>query len=142
MGFFSGIGSAVKAVKPALAQQIQQPVASVVSGAPVAVSGGGFGLTSGLLSLLNDPAIRAKLNLSTPAAQEVAPAATAAPAAPSLSMNQQNFMNTDAYKQAYSNYLQSLAPNSSPVTPKGVSYIDIYDEMSRDSANLRPFRRS
>jgi hypothetical protein len=138
-----GFSSMIKApMGQLIASGAIQPVAKAVGSSPSgAVQGGGLSMTSGLLSLLNDPAIRAKLNLSTPAAQEVATAATAAPAAPSLSMNQQNFMNTDAYKQAYSNYLQSLAPNSSPVTPKGVSYIDIYDEMSRDSANLRPFKR-
>ena len=147
MGFSSmlrpAMMSAAKAVKP-LVQQVQssqQPVAAVVSGTPTAVSGGGLMNLSGIMQLLNDPKIREQLNLSTPVAEQ-----SAAPAAPaanqvSLSPEQQGFMNTDAYKQGYANYLQNLASPGSAVTPKAVSYIDIYEDMKRDSSKLNPLQR-
>lgn len=144
MGFSSmlrpAMMSAAKAVKP-LVQQVQssqQPVAAVVSGTPTAVSGGGLMNLSGIMQLLNDPKIREQLNLSTPVAEQ-----SAAPAANqvSLSPEQQGFMNTDAYKQGYANYLQNLASPGSAVTPNAVSYIDIYEDMKRDSSRLNPFQR-
>lgn len=144
MGFSSmlrpAMMSAAKAVKP-LVQQVQssqQPVAAVVGGTPTAVSGGGLMNLSGIMQLLNDPKIREQLNLSTPVAEQ--PSAPAANQM-SLSPEQQAFMNTDAYKQGYANYLQNLASPGSAVTPNAVSYIDIYEDMKRDSSRLNPFQR-
>ena len=143
MGFFSKpiiskalLNSGV--VKAAAKPVSQQPVAAVVSGTPTAVSGGGLMNLSGIMQLLNDPKIREQLNLSTPVAEQ--PAAPAANQM-SLSPEQQAFMNTDAYKQGYANYLQNLASPGSAVTPKAISYIDIYEDMKRDSSRLNPFQR-
>ena len=132
-----GFGSIISSAIPALVKSgAIKPAATPVSQQPVAVAGGLN--TLGIMQLLNDPKIREQLNLSTPVAEQ--PAAPAANQM-SLSPEQQGFMNTDAYKQGYANYLQNLASPGSAVTPKAVSYIDIYEDMKRDSARLNPFQR-
>ena len=104
-------------------------------GAPAVVQGGGF--NSGLMSLLNDPNVRARLNLgSSPSAQEQSPVTASEPAQPTF---QELYMSSPEYMNGLSSFRQRLSPSSS--TPQQ-NYLDLYNQMTLNTKNINPFRRS
>ena len=104
-------------------------------GAPAAINSGGFsGL--GLMSLLNDPNVRAQLNLgSSPSAQEQSPVTASEPAQPTF---QELYMSSPEYMNGLSSFRQRLSPSSS--TPQQ-NYLDLYNQMTLNTKNINPFRR-
>ena len=104
-------------------------------GAPAAINSGGFsGL--GLMSLLNDPNVRARLNLgSSPSAQEQSPVTASEPAQPTF---QELYMSSPEYMNGLSSFRQRLSPSSS--TPQQ-NYLDLYNQMTLNTKNINPFRR-
>jgi hypothetical protein len=103
-------------------------------GAPAVVQGGGF--NSGLMSLLNDPNVRARLNLgSSPSAQEQSPVTASEPAQPTF---QELYMSSPEYMNGLSSFRQRLSPSSS--TPQQ-NYLDLYNQMVLNTKNINPFRR-
>jgi hypothetical protein len=133
--------AAAKGIDPVV-RPVKQPVASVVSGAPVAVSGGGFGLTSGLMSLLNDPAIRERLNLSTPTPNVEPVAQEPVTEAPVQNTVDQQFLSSPEYRTAYDSYLNRLS-NPQPVISPYQAFVDarMEREQSEDRSYVNPFRR-
>jgi hypothetical protein len=103
-------------------------------GAPAVVQGGGF--NSGLMSLLNDPNVRARLNLgSSPSAQEQSPVTASEPAQPTF---QELYMSSPEYMSGLSSFSQRLSPSSR--TPQQ-NYLDLYNQMVLNTKNINPFRR-
>jgi hypothetical protein len=103
-------------------------------GAPAVVQGGGF--NSGLMSLLNDPNVRARLNLgSSPSAQEQSPVTASEPAQPTF---QELYMSSPEYMSGLSSFSQRLSPSSR--TPQQ-NYLDLYNQMALNTKNINPFNR-
>jgi hypothetical protein len=104
-------------------------------GAPAAMySGGGF--NSGLMSLLNDPNVRARLNLgSSPSAQEQSTVTASEPAQPTF---QELYMSSPEYMSGLSSFSQRLSPSSR--TPQQ-NYLDLYNQMALNTKNINPFNR-
>jgi hypothetical protein len=97
-------------------------------------SGGFSGV--GLMSLLNDPNVRARLNLgSSPSAQEQSPVTASEPAQPTF---QELYMSSPEYMNGLSSFRQRLSPSSS--TPQQ-NYLDLYNQMVLNTKNINPFRR-
>jgi hypothetical protein len=91
---------------------------------------------SGLMSLLNDPNVRARLNLgSSPSAQEQSPVTASEPAQPTF---QELYMSSPEYMNGLSSFRQRLSPSSS--TPQQ-NYLDLYNQMVLNTKNINPFRR-
>jgi hypothetical protein len=104
-------------------------------GAPAAMNSGGFSGV-GLMSLLNDPNVRARLNLgSSPSAQEQSPVTASEPAQPTF---QELYMSSPEYMNGLSSFRQRLSPSSS--TPQQ-NYLDLYNQMVLNTKNINPFRR-
>jgi hypothetical protein len=103
-------------------------------GAPAVVQGGGF--NSGLMSLLNDPNVRARLNLgSSPSAQEQSTVTASEPAQPTF---QELYMSSPEYMSGLSSFSQRLSPSSR--TPQQ-NYLDLYNQMALNTKNINPFNR-
>lgn len=104
-------------------------------GAPAAMNSGGFSGV-GLMSLLNDPNVRARLNLgSSPSAQEQSPVTASEPAQPTF---QELYMSSPEYMSGLSSFSQRLSPSSR--TPQQ-NYLDLYNQMVLNTKNINPFRR-
>ena len=104
-------------------------------GAPAAMNSGGFSGV-GLMSLLNDPNVRARLNLgSSPSAQEQSTVTASEPAQPTF---QELYMSSPEYMSGLSSFSQRLSPSSR--TPQQ-NYLDLYNQMALNTKNINPFRR-
>jgi len=109
-------------------------------GAPAVVQGGG--LSSGLISLLNDPAIRERLNLSTPTPNVEPVAQEPVTEAPVQNTVAQQFLSSPEYRTAYNSYLNRLS-NPQPVISPYQAFVDarMEREQSEDRPYVNPFRR-
>ena len=109
-------------------------------GAPAVVQGGGF--SSGLMSLLNDPAIRERLNLSTPTPNVEPVAQEPVTEAPVQNTVDQQFLSSPEYRTAYDSYLNRLS-NPQPVISPYQAFVDarMEREQSEDRSYVNPFRR-
>jgi len=115
------------------------------AGAPAVAEGGGF--NSGLMSLLADPAIRARLNLSSPAQkvesmgpekQTVAPL----PSPPVQNTLNQNFLRSPEYQTAYNSYLNRLSNPPQVISPyQAFVNARMEREESENRPYVNPFRR-
>ena len=105
-------------------------------GSPATTNSGGFFSGVGLMSLLNDPNVRAQLNLgSSPSAQEPSPGTASEPVQPTF---QELYMSSPEYMNGLSSFRQRLSPSSS--TPQQ-NYLDLYNQMALNTKNINPFRR-
>ena len=109
-------------------------------GAPAVVQGGG--LSSGLMSLLNDPAIRERLNLSTPTPNVEPVAQEPVTEAPVQNTVAQQFLSSPEYRTAYDSYLNRLS-NPQPVISPYQAFVDarMEREQPEDRSYVNPFRR-
>ena len=109
-------------------------------GAPAVVQGGG--LSSGLMSLLNDPAIRERLNLSTPTPNVEPVAQEPVTEAPVQNTVPQQFLSSPEYRTAYDSYLNRLS-NPQPVISPYQAFVDarMEREQPEDRSYVNPFRR-
>jgi hypothetical protein len=109
---------------------------STPGGAPAALYTVAVFQGSGLMSLLNDPNVRARLNLgSSPSAQEQSPVTASEPAQPTF---QELYMSSPEYMSGLSSFSQRLSPSSR--TPQQ-NYLDLYNQMALNTKNINPFRR-
>jgi len=110
-------------------------------GAPAVVQGGGF--NSGIMSILADPAIRERLNLSTPTSNVEPVAQEPVTEAPVQNTVAQQFLSSPEYRNAYSSYLNRLS-NPQPVISPYQAFVDarMEREQSGNRSYVNPFRRS
>lgn len=109
-------------------------------GAPAVVQGGGF--NSGIMSMLADPAIRERLNLSTPTPNVEPVAQEPVTEAPVQNTVAQQFLSSPEYRNAYSSYLNRLS-NPQPVISPYQAFVDarMEREQSGNRSYVNPFRR-
>ena len=110
-------------------------------GAPAVVQGGGF--NSGIMSMLADPAIRERLNLSTPTPNVEPVAQEPVTEAPVQNTVAQQFLSSPEYRTAYDSYLNRLS-NPQPVISPYQAFVDarMEREQSGNRSYVNPFRRS
>jgi len=109
-------------------------------GTPAVVQGGGF--NSGIMSMLADPAIRERLNLSTPTPNVEPVAQEPVTEAPVQNTVDQQFLSSPEYRTAYDSYLNRLS-NPQPVISPYQAFVDarMEREQSEDRSYVNPFRR-
>jgi len=136
-GTFSMVPTQAMEVGPMQGSGIAVPTPG---GAPAVVQGGGF--NSGLMSLLADPAIREKLNLSTPTPNVEPVAQEPVTEAPVQNTVAQQFLSSPEYLTAYSSYLNRLS-NPQPVISPYQAFVDARMERERSGNRtyVNPFRR-
>lgn len=110
-------------------------------GAPAVVQGGGF--NSGIMSMLADPAIRERLNLSTPTPNVEPVAQEPVTEAPVQNTLAQQFLSSPEYRTAYDSYLNRLS-NPQPVISPYQAFVDarMEREQSGNRPYVNPFRRT
>jgi hypothetical protein len=108
---------------------------AVASGTPAKITSGGGFSPIGVASLLNNPQIRAQLNLSNAPAEQQATPVQEQPKQPTI---QELYLSSPEYQAGLNSFAQRLS--SVPVTPQQ-AYRDIYQGMVRDSNKLNPFQR-
>jgi len=110
-------------------------------GAPAVVQGGGFN-SGGLMSLLADPAIRERLNLSTPTPNVEPVAQEPVTEAPVQNILAQQFLSSPEYETAYGSYLNRLS-NPQPFISPYQAFVDARMERERSGnrSYVNPFRR-
>lgn len=108
---------------------------AVASGTPANITSGRGFSPIGVASLLNNPQIRAQLNLSNAPAEQQATPVQEQPKQPTI---QELYLSSPEYQAGLSSFAQRLS--SSPVTPQQ-TYRQAYESMIRDSNKLNPFQR-
>lgn len=103
-------------------------------GAPAVVQGGGF--NSGIMSMLADPAIRERLNLSTPTPNVEPVAQEPVTEAPVQNTIAQQFLSSPEYRTAYDSYLNRLS-NPQPVISPYQAFANA--RMEREQLGNRPY---
>jgi hypothetical protein len=103
-------------------------------GGPAVVQGGGF--NSGLMSLLADPAILERLNLSTPTPNVEPVAQEPVTEAPVQNTVSQQFLSSPEYLTAYDSYLNRLS-NPQPVISPYQAFVNA--RMEREQLGNRPY---
>lgn len=103
-------------------------------GGPAVVQGSGF--NSGIMSMLADPAIRERLNLSTPTPNVEPVAQEPVTEAPVQNTIAQQFLSSPEYRTAYDSYLNRLS-NPQPVISPYQAFVNA--RMEREQLGNRPY---
>ena len=109
-------------------------------GAQAIAKGGGF--NAGLMSLLADPAIRERLNLSTPTPNVEPVAQETVTEAPVQNTVSPQFLSSPEYEKAYDSYLNRLSIPQQIISPYQ-AFVDarMEREQFQNRPYVNPFRR-